>query len=223
MPANEANNDFYYNHSGEKVFLQRDPGRYAVRYRRGKSLRNSELSEKAAKFVRQESQPVTFFSHHNLHVYETVSPEPQGVTRSVATLNDEPDVVFATPAFRRSEHPDDQVFLLNRFIVEFEPGVSENDALQFLKGLNARSGARIVERLAYTQPNVAYLLETPAGDGEFGPIETAKRYYEAGNTGELKLVRYSQPDLVQKRNWRGTLVAQAVPSSAPAASDDWVN
>src|SRR5262249_9691843 len=158
----------------------------AVRYRAGHRCDSPQLSAGARQFLSRDSEPVSFVAHYGLQVYRAANG---GVERSMRALEQEPVVSFVAPIFRRPGYENDPVLTTTRFLVEFNRGVTE----QQVADLNRTYNVEIVERLAYAAPALGYLLEAPRATEESGPIALSRVYFETG------LVRYAEPELIQRR------------------------
>ena len=121
---------FYYNAKGKRVVLERDPHLYAVRLARGKHSDDASLSRESRQFLRDESEHVHFVPSYNLQVYRG-KLDPPNIARKVRDVNGEDAVEFASPVFRRSNDDADLVYLLNRFVVEFDDQIDSDDCLLY--------------------------------------------------------------------------------------------
>jgi len=198
----DSTRDFYYNGGDQLVDLHRDPSIYSVRYKAGKRSDSPEFSADAQKLLREESVPVDFISNHGLHIYKlrdtavakrVDAPAGAARPRFVRTLNDEGPIAYASPVFRRTPEATNLIFVTNRFLVEFKAGVTQAQVAE----VNALYHVTIVEEFNYSRPRLCYLLAAPDGDGDMGPFELAKRYFELG------IAVYAIPDLVRRRYIRG--------------------
>ena len=114
----------------------REPRVFAVRYRSGRSSRDSNLSTHALRLLREESKNIGFIPNYGLQLYQTnpeaislrTDPEEQlqDVITRVKKLSTEEPVDYAAVAYlrnpeKRSTLVDDLMFVTREFIVQFEP------------------------------------------------------------------------------------------------------
>ena len=215
--------DFYYNSRGDKIPLVVDSNLYAVRYLGGQRSDSPQLSAVSRQFLSDDSEHLEFLAHYGLQVRQvkpgatltafgtdTAPPaDPQArqvrVERALASLDQEPPVEFVTPVYRQGAAAD-PVYTTNLFVAEFKAGVTEAQIDQ----LNAAHGVQKVAPLAYALPALGYVLQAPSGVGDSGPLALSRLYFESG------LVRYSAPDLIQKRSFRGGGASAPAGAAVPA-------
>ncbi len=207
--------DVYFDRSGREITLVRQPGKIAVRFVRGRSVDNASLSEQA-KVLLRTATPTTFVPEYALQVFEIgAEAEPGRTTRELRELNTQTDIQFATPVYRRSSSAGLDIFVNNQVVVELKDTTSDAEFFAF----NKANHLTVLRPLGYGHRG--HVLSTISGDGEFGPIEIARRFFESG------LVIYATPDLIQTRVPRHvaageTRVARnAVPTSWRYRSEQW--
>ena len=203
--------DFFYDRTGREISLVRQPDKFAVRMARGRSVTN--LSQDAQALL-TNADPQTFLPEYALQVYKIRQPgDPAASTRAVRTLNAQLDVASATPVFRRVANDGFDIFVNNQVTVELKDTTSDSDFNQ----LNHDNFVTVVRPLAYARRG--FVLATRDGDGDFGPVEIARKYFESG------LVIYATPDLIQPRVPReGGVGQRAVGSPVPPwrfATEQW--
>ena len=153
-----------------------------------------------ARTLLQTAQPRTFVAEYGLQVFEVAAPADDTVaTRAVRMLNSEVDIQYATPVFRRAANDGFDIIVNNQVTVELKDTTSDS---QFTK-LNSDNHVTVVRPLPYGRRG--YVLATRDGDGDFGPIEIARKDFELG------LVVYAAPDLIQPRVPRGATTTLATP------------
>ena len=203
----ERSNYYYDAASKRRIPLVREPRVFAVRYRSGRSSRDSNLSTHALRLLREESKNIGFIPNYGLQLYQTnpeaislrTDPEEQlqDVITRVKKLSTEEPVDYAAVAYlrnpeKRSTLVDDLMFVTREFIVQFEPRM----AMEEIEAFNAKYGVRIIKELGYVENG--YLLEAPEAEGENGPVVLSNIYYESGK------VIFSHPDFIRRRHLRET-------------------
>lgn len=205
-----AEGQTYYWAGGERIPLHRDERIFAVRYRPG-ARSDAAVSRPAARLLREEARSVGHIPAYGLHVYvaaPTVERDADidairaDLLLRVRSLAAEPEIEYASPAFRRAPDDPEVMFVRPRIVVEFMPNATREQ----IDELNGRFGTTIVERVPYVENG--YLLEAPEADGDRGALTLAARYYES------ELVLTATPDLVRRRHLRQTTITGAPPEEA---------
>jgi subtilisin family serine protease len=199
----EATSPDYYYMNGKRFPLVVEPTVYAVKFKPGERLASTSLTTSSRRLLRDKSQNVEFISNYGIQVYEIQQPDqlaadPAGATkvkedalRAVRSLHTEEPVEFATPAFRQTPDSPDLMFITNRFVAQFKPGVSR----QQIDELNQKNNVRIVEALDFVENG--YLLESLNANENMSAVRLANIYYESG------LTVFSHPDFIKRRHWKG--------------------
>ena len=177
--------DFFYDRIGREISLVRQPDKFAVRLARGRTVANLSTDARA---LLERAVPQTFLAEYGLQVYKVpTGNDPVVMTRGLRTLNTQTDIQVATPVFRRAANDGFDILVNNQLTVELKETTSDAQFNQ----LSLDNHVTVVKPLPYARRG--YLLATRDGDGEFGPIEVARKYFESG------LVVYATPDLIQPR------------------------
>ncbi len=192
--------DFFYDRTGREINLIRQPDKFAVRLVRGRSVADAALTAPSRTLL-QNSTAQTFLPEYGLQVFATKgAPDLAETTRGLRGLHTERDVQYASPVFRRAANDGFDILVSNQFSVELKDTTTDS---QF-STLNQENYVTVSRRLSYAARG--YVLSARDGDGDFGPVELARKYYETG------LVTYATPDLIQPRVPRGAPVpANGVP------------
>jgi len=205
----ESNGDkstYYYDAANKRrIPLVHEPRVFAVRYRSGRSSRDSKFSPHALRLLRDESKNIGFISNYGLQLYQTnpaaislrtdSENQLQDVIARVKKLSAEDPVDYAAVAYLRNpEKPStrvgDLMFVTREFMVQFEPRMT----LEEIEAFNAGYGVRIVKKLGYAENG--YLLEAPEAEGEHGPVVLSNIYYESG------MMKFAHPNFIRQRHLR---------------------
>ncbi|NOZ26419.1 MAG: S8 family serine peptidase [Chloroflexi bacterium] len=177
MPEQET---FYYA-GGRKIPLQRDPERYAVRYREPevttRSARSAveserEEAERAAGAVERVEVP-----RRNLVILrcQTVTTRnAEGKTAHPEDLAHRSDVEFVTPVYRETTQGL-QLIPTDEFNVRFKPDVTPEQIAE----LNAQYDVEIVRQSKWSPQEYILRVTNPQ---ERSVIDVANAYYESGLT-----------------------------------------
>jgi subtilisin family serine protease len=186
--------DSFYDRSGREISLVRQPGKLAVRLVRGRTIANLPRDIQT---LLAGAQALAFFPEYGLQVFKIAEDgDGTATTHALRLLNAQVDVQSATPVFRRAANGGFDIIVNNQVAVELKDTTTDSQFNQ----LNQENRVTVVRPLPYVRRG--YLLATRDGDGELGPIEVARKYFESG------LVVYATPDLIQPR----------VPRQAPTVS-----
>ncbi|NPV63857.1 MAG: S8 family serine peptidase [Methanotrichaceae archaeon] len=205
---NEDKATYYYNAAEKRrIPLVREPRVFAVRYRTGRSSRDSGFSPRSIRLLREESKNIGFIPNYGLQIYQAnpeaislrTEPEAQlnNILYNVKKLNSEEPVEYASIAYRRNPDTpaarvDDLMFVTREFVVQFEPETTREQIDVF----NAKYDVSIVKELDYAVNG--YLLEAPEAEGEHGPVALSNIYYESGKT------IFAHPNFIKRRHLRET-------------------
>src|SRR4051794_25191661 len=178
-PRTEDRTAYYYN-NGKRVPLTSDPLVFAVAFQPGRKSDDPGISVPNRRFLGEVAEPVGFLPHYGLQIYRAVPENASNggtmalIERTVRDLNDEAPVQFATRAVHRMDGEGNVSFLTRRFVVAFKHDVTPSQ----IDELNARTGARAIERLGYVEQG--FLLEAPSGEGDSGSVALSNTYFETG-------------------------------------------
>ena len=202
--------DQYYYVGGERVPLHVVPNTYAVRFRDA-DPDPERLSPRFEHLLAHQSRRGDYIDKYGLQVYKTVTPRSRGPGEEptleqrqrdtldlVDDLNDEPNVDYATPAYRRDPESDAYVLTTNLFTVQFEEGVTR----QQIDDMHEEYGVEEIEEVGYVENG--YVLRAPRGSGPLGPVALANAYFESG------LTEWATPDILQRMEGRSSTEAVRV-------------
>lgn len=199
FPDEDAPSDeltYYPNARDVPSVLVRDPTRFSVRF----GLVREPLRDAADELLRRRAVQVVRLPEHQIAVY-TVSPAE--AKEAVQLLNRERSVDIAAPVLHRSARSTDDIYVTDRFVVQFLPDVSREQIDQ----LNAKHGVTILDELGYAENG--FVLGTSPGTDGLGGIHMANTYRATG------LTRFSHPDLILPKHKRTGSGSRS--SAAPTA------
>lgn len=173
--------------AGQRIDLTPDPTTFAV----GIKAR-TPLSATAVQILKEikAREPAEFIPQYNIRVMRS-----EQVGRAIRVLAEEPAVDFVAPAFRQSPQSSDLMFITDKFVAQFIPGMRREQIDEF----NAGYGVSIVRELKMS-PNT-YVLKAPGGEGATA-IDLANRYFESGKT------LFSHPDFVTRKHFRSSVAVK---------------
>lgn len=215
MTTEHQDKGSYYYVNGEPIPLNRVPGAYAVKYRRGEHSETVQLPPRAQRFLREDSQFAGFIPEYGLQIYQAAVPSDrlddtdlgeiaEALASEVRFLNQTEPVEYATPVFRQSRDTELPMFVTNQFLVQFKPEVTPAQQ----QALHAEYLVRPVRELAYVENG--YLLELTDLE-RFDLVEVANAYFESGQ------VFFANPDFITLHAPRDATVVPLVETrDAPA-------
>ncbi|GGR09623.1 S8 family serine peptidase [Kitasatospora griseola] len=197
-PAGQSDGELVYfpNSSDAATAVVRDPKKVTVRL----GARPDALGPTTGGLLRERAAPVAELPEYGLTVYGF---SPTEAVEAVRTLNRERDVTHAAPVLHRADGDGDDIYLTDRFVVQFRPEVTR----ERIDGLNAEHGVTVVDRLGYAANG--FLLAAPPGEDGLGALHTANAYRATG------LTRFAHPDLITRRH-RRTALAPAATRTGPS-------
>ncbi|MFJ9696301.1 S8 family serine peptidase [Kitasatospora sp. NPDC101183] len=198
-PASPSGGDlvYYPNSSAATTAVVRDPNKVTVRL----GARPDALGPTTGGLLRERAAPIAELPEYGLTVYGF---SPAEAVQAVQTLNRERDVQQAAPVLHRADGDTDDIYVTDRFVVQFLPEVTR----ERIGLLNAEYGVTVVEELGYAANG--FLLAVPPGPDGLGALHTANAYRGTG------LTRFAHPDLITRRH-RRTAAAPAATRTGPCA------
>jgi subtilisin family serine protease len=194
--------DIYYYVGDRRVRLFPHPQVFVVRFEEAARLQPNAVAEQTHRLL-ANAQPVTFLPREGLNVYRAESG-----LRLIEALRQEGQVAQAFQAYQHTPEGGDTVIVTPRLLVQFKPDIGTEKIVSVLESL----GLRILEPLPYASPNGFLLVAAPGIDG-LGALAAANALVEEG------LVVFAEPDLIQSRHWRDTMVPD--PNAAAYLNEQW--
>ncbi len=147
---------YYYQHA--PVYLDPDSSRVVVTLREG---RTSESAGEVVQAVTGRAAEAGRRVAPGVHVFELAGQEPGKPSQLVSRLRDEGIASIAVPAYRWEGDGSD-VFLTNRFMVQFSPGVSR----AMVQALADSAGLAFVRTPAPDSGRFSYTFRYPDGTAD---------------------------------------------------------